>query len=66
MAYNVNHKIIEYFNNVIQDIQHNESVFKLKLVQLQDLINNKIHLEEVHFIKDHYVQIVIMYNTIRS
>lgn len=58
---NLNHKIIQNFNKTIQDIQHNESVFKQKILHLRELINSKIHFEEVVFAKDLCIQMIAMY-----
>jgi len=63
MQYNINHQIIERFNDTIQDIKYNELALNKKLMQIEKRINENADWS-ILFEKDAYNQIQILYNII--
>ncbi|KAL1463854.1 hypothetical protein WDU94_015554 [Cyamophila willieti] len=71
--YSVSHKIIEDFNNTVQNILHNERTLK---THLELITNTTQHVLDVSFlaydkahllaIKDTYNQLIIIYNSLLS
>lgn len=64
MQYTVNDKIIQNFNSTIKDIEHNYLVLRSKIVQLSNIIQNKIQQQDILFAKDIFNQLIILYNSV--
>lgn len=64
LQYTINDKIIERFNSTIKDIEHNDIVLKSRIIQLHNVIQNKLQQQDILFAKDIFNQLIILYNSI--
>lgn len=64
MQYSVNQEIVDKFNNVTQNIEHNEILLKSRIIQLNSIIKENTEHIDILLGKDLFNQLIIIYNTI--
>lgn len=64
LQYSLTREAIAKFDNVIKNIEHNESALHFKISQLSNITDTAISIKDVFAAKDVYTQLIFHYNSV--